>query len=578
MEKQFGSDIFCQTIMDENIEMIFGIPGGVILPLYDKLNQHGHKFKHILPRQEQGGGFAADGYARATGKVGMAIGTSGPGATNLMTCIINSMLDSVPVVYITGQVIKDLTGTDAFQEADIIGMSISCVKHSYFVTHARDIQRVLKEAVYLAKTGRPGPVHVDIAKDAWISQAVYEENPIMDLPGYVPIPEICSDLDIKRIDKLLSENNVRPIIIAGHGIEISRAQKELLIFAENQNIPVVNTLLGLGNFPQGNPLWLGMLGMHGDAVANYAVDDANLIIGIGTRFSDRIIGRLETFLKDKVFVHIDIDPSEIDKIVSATIPLPGDANDVLSRANNLLNKHSYTAWWEKIAKWKEKYGFLDFTVNPEHNSNLLSQPRLIKMISDATDGEAIVASDVGRNQMWTGRFYRFKHPNSYLSSGGLGSMGYGLPAAIGAKFGVPDREVWTVSGDGGFMMNMQELGTVAEHKLPIKIAIMEDKALGMVRQWQKLLFKGNISHTDLVNPDFVKLADAFGIQGFKASTYKEAAEAIEKARSINGPALITFQVDPDEHVFPMVPPNTPLKNQCLKDEDLTEKNEKNLSL
>jgi len=569
--QKLGSDIFCEGLAAEGVDLMFGIPGGVVLPLYDKINKYGHKIRHILSKQEQGGGFAADGYARATGRTGVALATSGPGATNLMTSIINSMMDSVPVVYITGQVVEELTGTDAFQEADVIGMSMPAVKHSYFVTHAKDIRRVLKEAFYLASTGRPGPIHVDFTKNAWITKAVYDDNPRMDLPGYIPIPEVCSNSDIQKLDELLEKDGVKPVILAGHGVEISHATKELFEFAKRHNVPVINTLLGLGSFPQGDPLWLGMVGMHGDAVANFITDEANLIIAIGVRFSDRITGRPTEFIKGKTFVHIDIDPSEVDKIVPAELPLMGDAKDILTRANKLLVEHKYTEWWKHIADLKEKYGFLDFKWCPEPPKGFLSQPRLVKMISDATDGNAIVASDVGRNQMWTGRFYRFRHPASYLSSGGLGSMGYGVPAAIGAALGVPDREVWAICGDGGFTMNMQELAVIAEHNIPVKIVIMEDSSLGMVRQWQNLLFGGNLSSIHLHNPDFVKLSEAFGIKGFRAETYEDAKKVIDEMRKIKGPALVTFKVYPDEHVFPMVPPNTPLHKQALKDEDLLKK-------
>ncbi|MBI5754201.1 biosynthetic-type acetolactate synthase large subunit [Candidatus Peregrinibacteria bacterium] len=565
-----GSDIFCKALADEGMDTMFGIPGGVVLPLYDKINQYGHKIRHILPRQEQGGGFAADGYARATGKVGVALGTSGPGATNLMTSIANSMMDSVPTVYITGQVVEEFIGTDAFQETDVIGMTMPIVKHSYLVNKAKEIPRIVKEAFYLASTGRPGPVHIDLVKDVWFQEAPYDENPQMDLPGYNPIPETCTDRDIKKFDAILERDNIKPVIIAGHGVEISRAQKELVIFAEKHNLPVVTTLLGMGNFPQGHKNWIGMIGMHGDAVANYAVHNANLIIGIGCRFDDRITGKLETFIKDKTFVHLEIDPSEIGKIVPTELPLPGDIKEVLTRANHLLSPHEnlYENWWSQIAAWKNKYGFLDFTINKEARAGYLSQPRVVKMISDITQGEAIVAGDVGRHQMWLSRFYRFKHPNSHLSSGGLGSMGYGMPAAMGAKVGCLEREVWSVSGDGGFMMNVQEMGTLAEYNIPVKMCIMEDSALGMVRQWQNLLFKGNISHSEFKNPDFVKLADAFGIPAWRARTYAEAEHAIKEARKVDGPTLITFMVDPDEHVYPMVPPNTALGDQALCDEDL----------
>lgn len=567
-QKYLGAEIFCKALADAGVDVMFGIPGGVVLPLYDKINKYGHQIRHILPRQEQGGGFAADGYARATGKVGVALGTSGPGATNLMTSIANSMMDSVATVYITGQVVENFIGTDAFQETDVIGMSMPIVKHSYLVTRAKNITRAVKESFYIASTGRTGPVHIDLVKDLWFEEIPYDANPKMDLPGYNPIPTKCHDADIEKLDKILEQNNIRPIIIAGHGVEISRAQKELTQFAERHNIPVVNTLLGIGNFPQGHSLFAGMLGMHGEASANYAVHNANVIIGIGCRFDDRITGKLDTFIKGKTFVHMEIDPSEINKTVPTKLPLHGDLKDILARANKLLSKHFFPHWWEQILKWRAKYGFLDFTVNPERDKNFLSQPRIAKMLSDITKGEAIVAADVGRNQMWLSRFYRFKHTNSHLSSGGLGSMGYGMPAAMGAKVGCPDREVWAFSGDGGFMMNVQELGTLAEYNIPVKIAIMEDSALGMVRQWQNLLFKGNISHSEFKNPDFVKLADSFGIPAWRANTYAEAERAIHAARKEKGPALITFKVDPDEHVYPMVPPNTALGDQALCDADL----------
>jgi acetolactate synthase I/II/III large subunit len=569
---KLGSEIFCDALLEEGVDLMFGIPGGVILPLYDKLNKFGHHVRHILPRHEQGGGFAADGYARVTGRTGVAIGTSGPGATNLLTAIANSMLDSVPVVYITGQVTADMMGTDAFQETDIIGMTMPIVKHSELVTDAKDVARAVKEAFHIANSGRPGPVHIDFTKDAWITKAEqtpYEEIKL-DLPGYSPLPDPqATDEEIKKLEELLDDPNTKPMIIAGHGVEIAKAQKELLEFAEKHNIPVCNTLLGLSTFPQDHKLFAGMIGMHGDAVTNYAVHDANLVISVGSRFDDRIFGNLEAFCKDTKFVHIDIDISEFHKMVKTDLPLAGDAKDILERANTLIGKeHKYPEWWKQIEEWKKEYGFLDFKVNPVNDDTFLSQPRIVKMISDATNGEAIVSADVGRHQMWTGRFYRFKHPNSHLSSGGLGSMGYGLPAAIGAALGVPGREVWVINGDGGIQMNIQEFATIKEHNLPIKIAIMEDSSLGMVRQWQNLLFQGNLSHSVLKNPDFVKIAEANGIPAFRAKTYEEAEEAIKKVREINGPALITFMVDPDEHVFPMVPPNTPLNEQALSNEDL----------
>ncbi|MBD3360615.1 biosynthetic-type acetolactate synthase large subunit [Candidatus Peregrinibacteria bacterium] len=565
--EMLGSEIFCEAMAELGVDVIFGIPGGVLLPLYDKFKKYGHKVRHILPRQEQGGGFAADGYARVTGKVGIAIGTSGPGATNLMTSIANSMMDSVPVVYITGQVVEEMIGTDAFQETDVLGMSMPVVKHSYFISHAKDIVKTLKEAFYIAKTGRPGPVHIDISKDAWVTEARYIHETEVDLPGYNPIPEKCSDSEIKKLNSLL-EKAKKPVLIAGHGVEISGAQSELKKFSEKHNIPVVSTLLGITAFPQNHALWLGLIGMHGEAVANLAAHNADLIISAGSRFDDRITGNLKSFTKNTNFVHIDIDISEIDKNITTDLPLPGDAKDILIRADKLLSSHKFENWWHAINEWKKKYGFLDFSLNPDNEKDFLSQPRIIKMISDATEGNAVIASDVGRNQMWTGRFYRFRKPNSYITSGGLGSMGYGVPSAMGAKLGKPDREVWAICGDGGFQMNMQELATIAENNIGIKIAIMEDASLGMVRQWQNLLFEGNLSETVIKNPDFKILASAFNIPAWNAESYEEAENAIKNARDEKGPALIAFKVDPNEHVFPMVPPNTPLGEQALNDNDL----------
>lgn len=565
-KKYLGSELFCQALADNNVELMFGIPGGVVLPLYDKLNKHGDKIRHILPKMEQGGGFAAAGYARVTGKVGVALGTSGPGATNLLTAITDCMMDSIPTVFITGQVADEYVGTDAFQETDLIGMTMPVVKHSYYVKDPSDICRVVKEAFYIANTGRPGPVHIDITKCAWLDEGTYEKNPEMNLPGYNPIPIKAEDYEIEEIDSLLEEPNTKPVIIAGHGIEIARAQKEIIEFAEKHNIPVVSTLLGLGSFPQAHPLWAGWMGMHGDAVANCVVAEANLVIGAGIRFDDRITGNLEEFKRNTRFIHMEIDPSEVNKNINADLPLLGDIKETLTKAIKLNKPHQFPEWIAHIEELKKQHGFLDFKYNPEPKTGL-SQARLVKMISDTTEGEAIVTADVGRHQMWTARFYRFKHPNSHLSSGGLGTMGFGLPAALGAQLAAPDREIWCISGDGGFMMNMQELITIAEHNLPVRVVIMEDKSLGMVRQWQSLLFDRNHSHSVLANPDFVKYAEACNIKGFRAKTYEEAENIIKEAREVDGPALLVFDVDADEHVFPMIPPNVALKDQSLSDED-----------
>lgn len=562
-----GAELLGKALLRENVKFLSGIPGGVVLGLYDKLNKPEFaNLHHILPRHEQGGGFAADGYARSTGKVGVAIGTSGPGAVNLMNPIVNSMMDSVPVVYITGQVMDNLIGTDAFQEADVVGMSLPHVKHSYYVNAAADVQRVTKEAFHIARTGRPGPVHVDYAKDVWLAQAKDTPDVAMNLPAsFMATPKVAEADMVKQLEKLLEAPGTKPVIIAGHGVEIADAQSELLVFAERHSLPVVNTILGLGSFPQGHPLWTGMIGMHGDAVANYTVAEANLVIGIGIRFDDRITGTVDSFIENTKFVHFEIDPSEINKIVPVEVPLLGDLKANLTLCNQVLSEHTYTDWWNSINALKQQYGFLDV---PEYTGNYLSQGFVVDAISQHTNGEAILGVDVGRHQMWAARFYRHKFPRSHLSSGGLGCMGYSIPAAMGAAIGNPDREVWTVTGDGGFMMNVQELGTLAEHNIPVHISIMEDSSLGMVRQWQDLLFAGNLSSSQFKNPDFVKLADAFGIPAWRVTTQAEAHEAIQAARKVQGPTLISFVVDPNEHIFPMVPPNSSLANQALSKNDL----------
>lgn len=567
--KKTGAQLFCEALVRAQVDVVFGIPGGVVLSLYDELNnsKYASHFKHVLPKHEQGGGFAADGYARSTGKVGVAIGTSGPGATNLLTAIENSMMDSVPVVYITGQVTDALIGTDSFQEADVIGMTLPAVKHSYYVSSANDVARVMQEAFYIASSGRPGPVHIDFAKDVWLQSVDEPKLPDQPyLPGYTErVTQTATEADIKKLNEVLSQPNCQPIIIVGHGVELSGAEAELLAFAEQQNIPVVNTILGMGSFPQNHPLWYGMIGMHGEAVTNYAVAEANVVIGIGSRFDDRITGRVAEFISNKTFVHFEIDGSEIGKIVPTAVPMIGDIKTTLGQTLKFTEPHTFSDWWKRLEELKQQYGFLQL---PTYTGKHLSQPAVVTAISQATHGEAIVASDVGRHQMWVSRFYRFAKSHSHLSSGGLGSMGYGVPAAMGAALGNSQREVWAISGDGGFMMNVQELATLAEHHIPVHIAIMVDGVLGMVHQWQALLYKENYSNVHLHNPDFIKLAEAFGIPAWKVTTTAEMTSAIAAAQQVNGPTLIAFHVDPHQNVFPMVPPNTALQDQALSANDL----------
>lgn len=568
-----GAQLFCEALIREQVDVMFGIPGGVVLPLYDYLNrpEYAQHIKHVLPKQEQGGGFAADGYARSTGKVGVALGTSGPGATNLLTAMENSMMDSVSVVYITGQVTDVLVGTDAFQETDVIGMTLPAVKHSYYVSRAEDVPKVMQAAFYIARSGRPGPVHIDFAKDVWIQ--VVEESalpPLSErpyLPGYTERSDRhVTAAELMKLQTVLDQPDCRPIVIAGHGVELAGAEAELLQFAEQHNLPVVNTILGMGCFPQKHPLWYGMIGMHGEAATNYAMAQANVVISIGSRFDDRITGRVKEFVADKTFVHFEIDHSEVNKIVPTAVPLVGNLRSTLVQAAQVLSGHTYPSWWQHLQSLKQQYQFRQL---PAYNGNYLSQPMIVDAISRATDGQAIVASDVGRHQMWLARFYQFAQSRSHLSSGGLGSMGYGVPAAMGAALGNPTREVWAVVGDGGFMMNVQELATLAQLNIPVKIAVMEDKVLGMVHQWQHLLYKGNFSHVDLHNPDFSKLAKAFGIATWSVATMAEVEPAIAAARVVPGPALVVFKVDPNQNVFPMIPPNTALNDQALSPEDLS---------
>ncbi len=564
-----GAQLFCEALIREGVDVMFGIPGGVVLPLYDYINrpEYAKHFKHVLPKQEQGAGFAADGYARATGKVGVALGTSGPGATNLLTAMENSMMDSVPVVYITGQVTDALVGTDAFQETDVIGMTLPAVKHSYFVNQAKDVQRVMQEAFYIARTGRPGPVHIDFAKDVWMQEVEEITLPaVPSLPGYHERATLqASEQQVAKLQAVLDQPNLRPVIIAGHGVELAGAEAELLALAERLQIPVVNTILGMGNFPQQHPLWLGMIGMHGEAATNYAVAECNLVICIGARFDDRITGRVAEFVDGKTFVHFEIDASEIGKIVPTAVPVIGDLKVSLQLANQQLTAQQYPVWLERVQQLKQQY---QFRALPDYQGEFLSQAQVVDAISRATNGQAIIASDVGRHQMWIARFYQFAQSHSHLSSGGLGSMGYGVPAAMGAALGQPHREVWSISGDGGFMMNVQELATLAEHQIPVHMAIMEDTVLGMVHQWQALLYKQNYSSVQLHNPDFVRLAEAFGIRAWRATSPAEMEAAITEARAVVGPTLIVFRVDPHQNVFPMVPPNTALKDQALSPSDL----------
>lgn len=560
-----GAEILCESLIANGVDVMFGIPGGAVLPFYDALPKY-PSIHHVLVRHEQAGGFAADGFARVRKKAGVSLGTSGPGATNLLTAIVNAAMDSVPVVFLTGQVLSTVMGSDAFQETDILGMTFTTVKHSYAVFDTENIAEVMNEAFAIAEHGRPGPVLVDVTKDAMQREITYKPAGKPIIKHHLPAPSRDLQKQLSRLVKLLDEPTIKPIIIVGHGVSIGNGAAEVKKFAERHNIPIVSTLLGIGTVPLSHPLFLGMMGMHGEAVANYAAHEANLVFGIGIRFDDRITGKLETFQQGKHFVHIEIDPSEVDKNVPTLLPFHGNVRDMMIFINrHITKKHTYADWWSFIDKNKAKYPIASlkgFTTTWTAKKGL-STPHVISRISAATKGQAIVASDVGRHQMWIPRFYDFQNPDSHLSSGGLGAMGYGMPAAIGALFAAPKREVWAICGDGSFQMNIQELATLKQEKLKLRIAIMNDSVLGIVRQWQQRFYNHNISQTNLTEMDFAAIARAYGHGGRTVRKPEEIDDAIAEARAYDGTFLLDFKIDCDEHVYPMVAPLTPLGEQMI---------------
>jgi acetolactate synthase I/II/III large subunit len=544
-------DALMECLKAEGVDVVFGLPGGANLPTYDALVTGG--IRHILVRHEAGGGHAAEGYAKATGKVGVAFATSGPGATNLITPMCDAMMDSVPVVFITGQVRTDLLGTDGFQEADTIGITMPVVKHSFMIQHPQELPRAIHEAFHIARTGRPGPVLVDIPLD--LSRAEIDYEPVSDvrLPGYQPRVE-GNQKQIRQAAKALAAAQ-RPVIYAGGGVVNAEASAELREFALSDRFPVTCTLMGLGAFPAPHPQWLGMLGMHGTRAANYSMDEADLICAVGARFDDRITGKLSEFAPRAKFIHIDVDPAEISKNVPAHIPIVGDAKHVLAK---LLVEYRaigadpgrLEAWWSRIESWKTKYplGWEDSTdteIKPQY---------MVRALYEATEGRAIVTSDVGQHQMWAAQYYDFPEPRRWINSGGLGTMGFGLPAAMGAAVGCPDALVCCIAGDGSVQMNAQELATCAQNKIPIKVFIMNNGYLGMVRQWQELFWDGKYSHVDMGEfPDFVKLAEAYGVAGLRLQDKTTLVEDMKRALAIEGPVLVDVRVTREENTYPMIP-------------------------
>ncbi len=541
-----GSQMVCESLIREGVDVIFGLPGGAILPLYQTLPEY-PQLKHILVRHEQGAAHAADGYARVTGRPGVAWATSGPGATNLVTGIATAQMDSIPMVVITGQVTRAAIGSDAFQETDTTGITLPITKHNYLVMDPAEIPSVINEAFHIANTGRQGPVLIDLPKDVLQEEGNFEYPDSLDLPGYKPNLEGHS-AQIKRAARVIAESE-RPVILAGHGILFSGASEEVRELAEKAQIPVITTLLGISSFPDDHVLAVGMPGMHGMAYASKAIEEADLLIALGMRFDDRITGKPSAFALRSRKIHIDIDPSEIGKNVPVDVPIVGDIKRVLEKLNKLVEPATHLEWIQDIDKLKHDHPSMYI----RQTEKLLPQ-FIINQLSKATNGEAIVVTGVGQHQMWAAQHYMFKDPRTWVSSGGSGAMGYEVPGAMGAQMGAPGKVVWSVAGDGGFQMTMAELATMVENNIPVKFAIINNSVLGMVRQWQEFFYQKSYVATQYThNPDFVKLADAFGMLGLRVTEKTQVMPAIQKAMEYDGPALIDFVVEEEENVYPMIP-------------------------
>lgn len=539
-----GAQILIESLLRENVEVMFGYPGGVVLPIFDCL--YDSKLKFILTRHEQGAAHAADGYARATGKVGVCLSTSGPGATNLLTGIATAYMDSIPIVAITGQVKTSLIGNDAFQESDTTGMTRPVTKHNYLVKDVKDLARVIREAFYIASTGRPGPVVIDLPVDVQQAKTEFIWPDEVKIRSYQPKYEGHPG-QIKKAAKLI-EQSQRPVIYAGGGIISSGASDVLKELVEKTNIPITTTFMGLGGFPSTHPLALGMLGMHGTAYANHAIMESDLIIAVGARFDDRVTGRVDAFAPHAKIIHIDIDPTSISKNIRVDVPIVGDARRVLLELIHLIHVvGDYSAWHNRINAWKKEQPLFY-----KHDDRLRPQ-YVIEQIYELTKGDAIIATEVGQNQMWSCQWYKHNTPRAWISSGGLGTMGFGFPAAIGAQVGCPGKLVFDIAGDGSIQMNIQELATAVQNHLPIKIAILNNGFLGMVRQWQELFYNRRYSFTPLVNPDFVKLAEAYGAKGIRVTRKEDVVSALKEAIAIDNVVVMDFVVESEENVFPMVP-------------------------
>ena len=560
--KLTGAQIFFESLKAEGVEVIFGLPGGVLLDLYDEMPKH--DIRHILVRHEQGGAHMADGYARATGRVGVCLVTSGPGATNTVTGIATAYMDSIPIVVFTGQVPTALIGNDAFQEADIVGITRPCTKHNYLVKDVHDLARIIREAFYLARSGRPGPILVDLPKDVINAKAEYKYPKKISLKGYKPTTEAHMG-QIKRAYTAIGKAK-KPVIYAGGGVINSNAAGELKQLGENLRCPVTTTLMGLGGFPAPHELWLGMLGMHGTFRANMAMGNTDLLIAIGARFDDRVTGKLDEFAPSAKIIHIDIDPTSISKNVKVDIPIVGDCKDALKKLLQLVKESPIDdlekvrkPWLDQIQKWKETY-----PLAYEQKDDLIKPQYVVEKLYELSEGKAIIATEVGQNQMWAAQYYHYSKPRTLLTSGGLGTMGYGLPAAIGAQAAFPDRLVIDVAGDGSIQMCIQEMITAVENNLPVKVAILNNQYLGMVRQWQQLFYEKNYCSTCLkIAPDFVKLAEAYGALGLRAHKPDEVEAVIREGFASPKPVIMDFVVNPEECVYPMVPAGAAMTEMLL---------------
>jgi len=546
-----GSEAIIRSLIEEGVDTIFGYPGGAIMPVYDALYDYRHKLKHVLTRHEQGAVHAAQGYARVSGKVGVCIATSGPGATNLITGIADALMDSTPLVCITGQVVSGLLGTDAFQESDVVGITMPVTKWNYQITNAEEIPEAIAKAFYIASSGRPGPVVLDLTKDAQFAKMKYSYTKCSNIRSYVD--DYRTDKKSLREAADLINNARKPFLLYGQGIVLSGAENELAHFIEKTGIPAAGTLLGLSALPTDHPLNVGMLGMHGNYGPNIKTNECDVLIAIGMRFDDRVTGSIKTYARQAKVIHIEIDPSEIDKNIKTDVALLGDAKWILRLLIRLVEEQKHPEWLKEfqLAIEIEKEKVIDKELNPKKPG--LTMAEVVRKVSDLTNNNAVVVTDVGQNQMFAARYSKFINTRSWVTSGGLGTMGFGLPASIGAKFGAPDREVVLFCGDGGIQMTVQELGTIAQEKLPVKIVVLNNRFLGMVRQWQELFFDRRYSFTEIISPDFVKLAGAYGIEGCAVQKREELDSALKNMLKSDGPYLLEVMIEKEDNVFPMVP-------------------------